>query len=124
MTRKPKASWAFQPRFRITCGERIAVGPGKARLLRLVKETGSISEAARRMEMSYMRAWTLIRTMNACFREPVITTKRGGRDRGGAKLTHTGERLLGLYELLEAEALDSTAKTRSAIAVLLKQLQR
>jgi molybdate transport system regulatory protein len=121
MKRKPNIAWAFQPRFRILCDEDIAIGPGKARLLRLVKETGSISEAARQMKMSYMRAWTLIRTMNVCFREPVITTKRGGEDRGGAKLTRTGERLLQLYELLETEALENTAKTRSAIKVLLKQ---
>ena len=41
-------------------GKKIAFGPGKAVLLKLVEETGSISEAAKRMEMSYMRAWSLI----------------------------------------------------------------
>jgi molybdate transport system regulatory protein len=124
MSPKLKRAWAFEPRFRITYRDKIALGPGKARLLRLVKDTGSISEAARRMEMSYMRAWTLIRTMNSCFREPVITTKRGGEERGGAELTQMGERLLGLYELLETQAMESTAKTRFALTAFLRNSKR
>lgn len=117
-------SCVFEPRFRITCGSDIAMGPGKARLLRLVKQTGSISEAARQMQMSYMRAWTLIRTMNGCFREPVIATSRGGEKRGGATLTPTGERLLELYERLQTDAMASTAKTRLAITALLNKRSR
>jgi molybdate transport system regulatory protein len=102
----------------------IALGPGKARLLRLVRETGSISEAARQMNMSYMRAWSLIRTMNNCFCSPVIATKRGGQERGGARLTATGERVLNLYEQLERRFLASTKSVRSGIAALLKPIRR
>jgi molybdate transport system regulatory protein len=54
----------------------IAFGPGKVDLLALVAKTGSIREAAERMEMSYMRAWTPIKTMNACFREPLASALR------------------------------------------------
>jgi molybdenum-dependent DNA-binding transcriptional regulator ModE len=28
-----------------------------------------------------MRAWSLIQTINACFKEPVITAARGGNER-------------------------------------------
>jgi len=86
----------------------------------LVQETGSISEAARRMQMSYMRAWSLIRTMNTCFCEPVITTERGGEGRGGAQLTATGKRLLRLYEELESQCLARTKATSAALAAMLK----
>jgi len=55
----------LSPRFRVTCGKEIAFGPGKAGLLALIEETGSINQAAKRMSMSYMRAWSLIRTMAA-----------------------------------------------------------
>ncbi|HEV2693913.1 MAG TPA: LysR family transcriptional regulator [Verrucomicrobiae bacterium] len=109
-----------QPRLRIMFGSEIAMGPGKARLLGLIRETGSISEAARQMEMSYMRAWSLIRTMNACFRKPVVATTRGGKKQGGAQLTVTGENLLALFEKLEEECLASTKATRAAITALLK----
>lgn len=115
---------SIQPRFRIVCGRDIALGPGKVSLLRLVRDTRSISEAARRMEMSYMRAWSLIQTMNRCFSESVLTTTRGGRDRGGAVLTETGERLLALYEQLEADCLAATEATRKEIVLLLKDKSR
>jgi hypothetical protein len=36
------------------------IGPGKARLLESIRNTGSISAAAREMGMSYKRAWVLL----------------------------------------------------------------
>ena len=93
------------PRFRVVHGSEIAFGPGKARLLALVAETGSIGEAARRMDMSYMRAWSLCRTMNRAFSSPLIETVRGGNDRGGAQLTATGRRVLELYHRMEQKGL-------------------
>ena len=94
---------------RVLCGEDIALGPGKVDLLALIGETGSIREAAERMGMSYMRAWTLIKTMNACFREPVVVASRGGKARGGAVLTETGRRALELYRGLESQSLKAGA---------------
>lgn len=83
---------------RITLGSDIAIGPGKAELLEGIRETGSIAAAGRRMKMSYKRAWTLIDSMNACFREPVVETSRGGHAHGGATLTATGEAVLASYQ--------------------------
>jgi molybdate transport system regulatory protein len=51
------------PRFRVLCGKNIALGPGKVELLVALLETGSLTKAARRLRMSYMRAWTLVTTM-------------------------------------------------------------
>ncbi len=90
-------------------------------LLALVHETGSITEAARRMDMSYMRAWTLLRTMNRCFRAPLVTTIRGGERGGGAKLTDTGMRLLALWQALDRESRQATRKTRGEILALLRK---
>jgi molybdate transport system regulatory protein len=92
------------PRLRVNRGKEVALGPGKADLLELVAQTGSIREAAERMDMSYMRAWKLIRTMNACFRAPLVSLVRGGNSRGGAKLTAVGKRALLLYRGMEREA--------------------
>jgi molybdate transport system regulatory protein len=97
----PAGSVSLQPRFRIMRGKKIAFGPGKADLLRLVAETGSIGEAAKRMDMSYMRAWSLIQTMNGCFKKAIIVTARGGEGGGGAELTETGSRVLKLYRQME-----------------------
>src|SRR5260370_40167852 len=68
----------LEPRIRILLGSSIAIGPGKAALLEAIGETGSIAAAGRRMGMSYRRAWALSKTMNACFREPLIASANAG----------------------------------------------
>jgi molybdate transport system regulatory protein len=83
-------------------GPEIAIGPGKAALLEAIAESGSISESARRLGMSYRRAWLLVDTMNRCFREPLVTSATGGSGGGGAQVTEFGKRVLGQYRRLEA----------------------
>jgi len=118
LSSKPNLKKQVLPRLRIGSGDEVAIGPGKAELLERVLRSGSISEAARQMNMSYMRAWTLIRTMNRCFRKPVVVTTRGGRmGGGGAELTEIGQKVLTLYVRMNAECL-------SAIRSDWRQLQR
>lgn len=80
------------------------MGPGKVRLLELVREEGSISGAARAMDMAYRHAWELIDDMNRCFREAVVETSAGGRRGGGARLTPFGEELVERFRRMEASA--------------------
>ena len=119
---KPKKSDArsLHPRFRIICGSDIAIGPGKAELLERVGEVGSIAEAAKQMGMSYMRAWTLLRTMQRCFKQPLIKVARGGSQGGGAELTDTGRKVLELYHLLQAQSLEATQATWEQFRELLR----
>jgi len=91
----------LQPRLRLKAGNEIALGPGKARLLELIRQHNSISAAARAMNMSYRRAWLLVDTMNTCFREPLVVTATGGSRGGGASLSALGERVLALYREYE-----------------------
>ena len=74
------------------------IGIGKIRLLQLVGETGSISEAARQMGMNYRRAWFLIDSMQSGFADPILLTERGGKGHGGASLTQLGFELINRYE--------------------------
>jgi molybdate transport system regulatory protein len=106
---------------RVVRGEEIALGPGKVDLLALVGKTGSIREAADRMGMSYMRAWTLIRTMNSCFKEPLVEAVRGGRAHGGAALTDTGRKALKLYQQMEKDCLEATRARWKALRALLRE---
>lgn len=105
MAAKPRETGRkhYKSQFRIYLGEEIALGPGKAQLLHHISETGSISESARRMEMSYNRAWLLVRTMNRCFKEPLVIATRGGDKHGGAELTRTGKQVLALYHRIESK---------------------
>lgn len=89
-------------KFRIYFGDEIAIGPGKASLLEAIRESGSISSAARQLGMSYKRAWNLADTMNRCFRQPLIETATGGGGGGGARLTSFGEAVLARFRSMEA----------------------
>lgn len=90
-------------------GER-AFGPGKAELLEHIVAEGSISKAAKVMEMSYSRAWQLVDSMNNAFRKPLVELSTGGRKGGGAVLTRTGEEVLSLFRKME-EKLAADADT-------------
>ena len=108
------------PRLRILLGKTIAIGPGKAELLRLIENTGSISGAAREMGMSYRRAWTLVETMNGAFREPLVEAATGGRGGGGARVADFGREALKRYKAVEDRALGSVTIEMDAFAKLLK----
>lgn len=84
----------------VTRGER-AFGPGKADLLERIAAEGSISKAAKSMDMSYSRAWQLVDSMNTHFRKPLVEPKTGGKRGGGAVLTKAGEEVLSLYRRME-----------------------
>ena len=49
------------------------IGPGKIALLEAISKTGSISAAARSMNMSYRRAWLLVDELNKLLSEPAVT---------------------------------------------------
>lgn len=90
-------------RLRIDFGPDHAVGPGKIALLEHMRESGSLSQAARELDMSYRRAWQLLESLNAAFREPVVTTTIGGRGGGGTVVTELGEALIETYRRFERE---------------------
>ena len=98
------------------------MGPGKADLLERIARTGSIAAAGREMEMSYKRAWMLIKTLNEMFREPVVESRRGGPGIGGAVLTDTGRRLVELYRTFEAEAAKAGELKVATMQAMLKDI--
>src|SRR6266852_3095851 len=94
------------------------IGPGKAALLESIRDTGSISAAAREMGMSYKRAWMLLDSMNQAFSEPVVIAAPGGVGGGGATLTGFGAELLERYRRVSDAA---TAVARDDIAALARR---
>lgn len=110
-------SLTLQVRLQVVGKEKIALGPGKMELLELVAETGSISEAARRMNMSYMKAWTLVQTL-----KPLVVATRGGNARGGAELTETGREVLALYRKLEQDSRRASQGAWEKLRRLLREV--
>jgi molybdate transport system regulatory protein len=111
VSEKPKAA------IKIEFANDLKLGRGKVRLLELVGETGSISAAARKMNMSYRRAWLLMDELNHMFGRDVIETVAGGSGGGGAHVTEFGLRVIQVFRKLENEA---DALVQSRIVELMK----
>jgi molybdate transport system regulatory protein len=77
----------------------IIMGEGRQRILELIEKTGSISQAAKLMGMSYRGVWGKIRATEEHLRKKVVITER----RYGSRLTEDGRRLLRDYTRLEQE---------------------
>jgi molybdate transport system regulatory protein len=106
-------------RLDLTSGDRI--GPGKIALLEAIRTTGSISAAARQLGMSYRRAWLLVEQVNNALRERAVTAATGGRQGGGAALTASGERVIGLYRAIETIARSSAKEEFRAVGKLVRK---
>ena len=107
-------------RMRIMKGETIALGPGKVSLLEAVRKHGSISAAARSLDMSYRRAWLLIDELNRSLQSPATISEQGGQSGGGCMLTPVGESIVRLYRDVEAQAQAACATQIEALTKLLK----
>ena len=90
-------------RYRIDFGDLCAIGPGKIALLEHIADSGSLSQAARDLQMSYRRAWLLLESLNTSFRQPATQATTGGRGGGGVTLTAFGLRIIEHYRKFEAE---------------------
>ena len=106
-------------RLRLTQGARIAVGPGRIELLEAVRDAGSITAAARSLDMSYRRAWMLLDELNRSLRAPVVESVHGGAQGGGSRLTETGLELVRLYRRIEQIAARACRDDIEALTELL-----
>jgi molybdate transport system regulatory protein len=97
-------------RFRIDFNRDEAIGPGKIALLERIALSGSLSQAARDLKMSYRRAWQLLESANTAFLEKVALTSKGGRGGGGAQLTQFGRDLIGSYRAFEEDVQSRAAR--------------
>jgi len=78
-------------------------GPGVCSLLRKVRETGTLKEAAASLGMSYRYAWGLVKKAEKKLGQPLLHAHKGGRSGGGgAELTEVGLRLLDEFSRIEA----------------------
>ena len=93
-------------RFRIDFAENSNLGPGKIALLEGIRTYGSVSEAARRMGISYRRAWLLLDSLNKSFNMPATVNSVGGRGGGGAEITPFGVLLIERYREVERKLND------------------
>jgi molybdate transport system regulatory protein len=103
-------------RFRVDFDKDESIGPGKIALLEHIGESGSLSQAARDLRMSYRRAWQLLESTNHSFLDKVVVTSKGGRGGGGATLTTFGQELIRSYRAFEKDVQARAARHFRPIA--------
>ncbi len=72
-------------------------------LLEYISASGSITQAAKKVGLSYKGAWDAVEAMNAMFGEPLVATMTGGKGGGGTQLTSAGIRIVDTYKALARE---------------------
>jgi molybdate transport system regulatory protein len=81
----------------------LVFGPGVAELLEHVKETGSLSEGCRRMEMAYSKGWKIIKRAEDDLGFKLAHGQRGGQNGGKMELTPEGEEFIERYKGMNEE---------------------
>ncbi|MDH1261004.1 MULTISPECIES: TOBE domain-containing protein [Pseudomonas] len=76
--------------------------PQRIALLQHIAEQGSITRAAKSAGLSYKAAWDAIDELNNLAQKPLVERVVGGKGGGGARLSSEGERVLRLYQKLQA----------------------
>ena len=84
-------------------GEGTFLGYGRIALLERILEYGSITKAAKSLEMPYRKAWSLIDSMNRQVPKPYVVTSTGGRKGGGTRVTPEGEKALKAFWKIHAK---------------------
>jgi molybdate transport system regulatory protein len=92
------------------------LGPGKVTLLEMIDAEGSLSKGAKRMRISYRRAWLFVQQINHAFGEVAVATPEHGHGGGPAKLTPFGREIIKRYRNLEAATDEIAADTLTWLA--------
>jgi molybdate transport system regulatory protein len=80
----------------------VALSGWRVALLEAVAATGSITAAAERMEVPYRVAWSKIKEMEQSLGLPLVETRVGGADGGGAELTPAANDYIRRYHQFSA----------------------
>lgn len=96
-------------RIKIDLGNNVVLGPGKVELLGLVDKYGSIRKAAAAMDMSYRRAWLLLKELETVLGAPAVTAETGGSKGGGTRLTELGRAIVERFHAIEKRAAQAVA---------------
>ena len=76
------------------------LGEGRIALLQAIDKLGSISKAAKSMNMSYLKAWKLVNSMSNSTGKPIVVRTSGGKGGGGTTLTEEGLKAIELFTSL------------------------
>lgn len=121
ITAMPRLKATPAPVLRLQIKHGVAIGPGKAALLEQIAASGSISQAAAALGLSYRTAWQMADSLNKDFSGPLVASAKGGASGGGAALTPLGAEVLARYRSMEARALAAIEAELAPFEALLRR---
>lgn len=94
------------------------LGNTRIRLLEAIDQSGSISQAAKLVPLSYKAAWDAVDAMNNLAEHPLVLRATGGKHGGGTTLTDYGRKIVAMFRAVEQEyqmALDRLAHSMEQV---------
>ena len=100
----------MNPKLRVwvVFGNELKFGDGRARLLELIAERGSLRQAAAELGMSYRNAWGYLQQLETAAGFALVERAPDGGPRSGMRLTANGREFLACYRMFQ-QSLDRTA---------------
>ncbi len=93
-------SYKIKSRIWIESDNNVLLGEGRVHLLKAIEATGSLSKAAKSLNLSYKKAWQLLDSVNKSAKKPVTINSIGGKGGGGAQLTPYGKSLISAFDVI------------------------
>ena len=95
--------YKIKSRIWIEVNDEMFLGEGRVKLLKAIQRTGSLSKAAKTMNLSYNKAWKLIDSVNKTSKEPLVQKNTGGSGGGGTILTPYGKKMINLFDTINTK---------------------
>ena len=112
----PSAAAGLRAELTLRRPEAGRVGAERVALLRAIRDTGAISEAAKQVGLSYKGAWDAVQVLNNLFERPLVAPSAGGRDGGASVVTPAGEAVLAAYSAVEVELAELVGRLEARLA--------
>lgn len=82
--------------------ENLIFGGGKTQILEFIDQTGSISEASKKVGMNYKKAWTHIKILQEYIDDELVIVNKG-RSSGGTTLTPKAKEIIENFKTLQED---------------------
>jgi len=86
------------------------MGDGKWQMLKAIKEHGSLMAATEALGITYRRTWGDFKEIEQKLGFQLLEKSRGGKERGGTKLSPEGEKMVNAFDRFHKKADDFMKK--------------
>jgi len=97
------------------------LGDGKWEILKAIEETGSLTAACKKLNLTYRRTWGNLKKIEQMLGFPLLEKHRGGSDGGASQLSTQGKKLVNAFDAFH-QSVDSTIQ--QAFVTLKEDLQK